>query len=138
MHTFKDTKGEQWTVDITIGAVRRVKAATGEDLLQPEKGEDADGLPLLTRLALDDLLLGEIVFELLRPEMESRGLTEDDLAARCDGTTIAAIQEAFYADLIAFFEARGRVDRAAAVRKQVTLMITATKRAKAEVERIEI
>lgn len=132
MHQFSDTKGRAWKIEITLGAAMQVKSALGLDLLTPEAGDP----PVLSRLATDEFLLGSVICELLRRQLEQHGMTEADVYAAFDGATLLAATEAFFAELADFFQNRGRIDRAAAVRKQMTLMMAAIKAAEAKVEAI--
>ena len=134
MRQFTDTQGRAWQVSVTLGAAMQVKTALAVDLLAPEQGE----LPLLSRLATDEMLLGSVICELLRRQMEAYKLTEADVYASFDGATLLAACDAFWAELADFFQSRGRLDRAAAVKKQAALMQAAIKAAEAKVQAIPI
>ena len=132
MHQFKDKSGKVWQIAVTIGSAMAVKAALQIDLLQPEEGSP----PLLTRLATDELLLGSVICELLRPQFEANKTTEAEVYAGFDGETLLAAQEAFFGDLKDFFQARGRLERATAVRRQGDLLAAGIKYAAGHLEEI--
>src|SRR5690606_36901933 len=98
-----------------------VKDKLGIDLLQPEAGEP----PLLTKLGTDELLLGEVLCALLESQFEAHKVSDRDVRASFDGATLLAAQQAFYEELIDFFQKRGRADRARAVQTQATLIVKA-------------
>ena len=133
MRQFTDTQGRAWQIVLNLGTAMRVKAALGVDLLTPE----ADEPPLLTRLATDELLLGSVICELLRRQIEAYSLTEEDVLAAFDGATLLASQEAFFGELTDFFRSRGRPDRVAAVSKQAAVMQAAIRAAETRVEAID-
>jgi len=134
MKTFSDAGGRIWTISLTLGTAQAVKKQIGVDLLQPEAGDP----PLLTRLGTDELLLGEVIAALLMGQFEANRSNESDLMASFDGATLAAAQEAFYQELIDFFQNRGRPDRARAVAKQRDLIKAAVLALDREIAAIEI
>ena len=134
MREFTDTTGRKWRIALTLGSAMQVKSALEVDLLAPEAGDP----PLLTRLATDEFLLGKVILCLLSGQFEACQMTEADVLASFDGATLLAAQEAFFGDLTDFFQSRGRLDRAAAVRKQSALMQAAIQQATAEVQAITL
>jgi hypothetical protein len=77
---------------------------------------------LLTRLGTDEILLGEVLCVLMQKQFEAYSVTEDDVRDSFDGKTLCAAQDAFYQELIDFFQSRGRTDRAKAVAKQAAMI----------------
>jgi hypothetical protein len=75
-----------------------------------------------------------VILCLLSGQFEACQMTDTDVLASFDGATLLAAQEAFFGDLTDFFQSRGRLDRAAAVRKQSALMQAAIQQAAAEVQ----
>ena len=137
MHTFTDTAGRIWTLSLTLGSAIRVKDTLGIDLLQPEVGDSDSGGPLLTRLGTDEMLLGEVICCLLAPQIEAHQITEQQVRDSFDGGTLLAAQRAFYAELVDFFQGRGRGDRAKAVAAQASLIETAVKAIETRIEAID-
>lgn len=134
MRRFTDTTGRDWHLVLTIGSAAAVKSALGVDLLAPEAGDP----PLLQRLAQDDLLLGSVIAELLTGQMTERKMTAADVSAAFDGQTMAAASEAFYAELVDFFQSRGRRERARMVSRTQELMAKAQAMALAQIEAVQI
>lgn len=137
MKTFTDAAGRTWTLAINLGTAMLVKDKLGVDLLQPEVGEPDSGGPLLTRLGTDEMLLGEVLCALLEKQFETHKVTVEEVRTAFDGRTLLAAQQAFYEELIDFFQSRGRADRAKAVAKQMTLINTAVAAIEARIDQID-
>lgn len=97
MRTFSDTQGRQWSVDLNIGAIKRVKSLVGVDLLQTKDGQ------LLISLADDPVKLADVLFAIVQPQAQSRGVSDEDFGAALGGDTIRLATEAFVEELIDFF-----------------------------------
>ena len=134
MKTFTDAAGRTWTITLNLGTALAVKDKLDIDLLQPEAGEP----PLLTRLGTDELLLGEVLCALLAEQFEAHKVTEQDVRAGFDGTTLLAAQKAFYEELVDFFRSRGRSDRARAVETQERMIDAAVKAIETRIEGIDV
>ena len=134
MKTFNDAAGRTWIISLNLGTAMAVRDKLGIDLLQPEQGEP----PLLTRIGTDEILLGQVVFALLEKQFETQNITEEDVYAAFDGETIIAAQNAFYEEMINFFQSRQRPDRAKAVEKQMNLITAATKAAETTLDGIDV
>ena len=134
MRTFKDAAGRNWTVAINLGVAMSVKAQLGVDLLQPEVGDP----PLLTRLGTDELLLGEVLCAVLQNQFEANKVTEEDVRNSFDGGTLLRAQQAFYEELVDFFQSRGRKDRARAVQTQAKMIEAAVAAADAKIAAIDV
>jgi len=134
MKTFTDAAGRNWTIALNLGTAMAVKDTLGVDLLQPEAGDP----PLLTRLGTEELLLGEVLCALLAGQFEAHKVTEDDVRAGFDGATLLAAQQAFYEELIDFFQKRGRADRARAVEKQAKMIDAAVAAIETRIEGLDI
>lgn len=134
MKRFADAHGRTWTLSITLGSAMRVKDALGIDLLQPEAGDP----PLLTRLGTDEMLLGEVLCALMQDQFDAHDLTPEQVRDSFDGETLCAAQSAFYEDMIDFFQQRGRLDRAKATAKQLSLIQAAVAEIAAKVDAIDV
>src|SRR5262245_2828102 len=105
MHIFKDRTGREWTSDITVLTVERVKAACGVDLADLV----ADRMQALDSLLADPMKLVAVIFECCRPGAEQAGLNLDALKEVFNGETADAAIEAWLEELIGFFpDARRR------------------------------
>lgn len=134
MKTFTDTAGRTWTIALNLGTAMQVKDRLGVDLLKPEDGDP----PVLTRLATDEMFLGEVLCTFLEGQFETHKVTPEDVRAAFDGATLLAAQTAFYDELIAFFQSRGRADRAKAVAKQKALIDAAIVAAEKRLNEIDV
>jgi hypothetical protein len=123
MKTFKDNAGHDWNIALNIGTAMLVKDRLAIDLLQPEQGDP----PLITRLGSDEYLLAEVISLLLESQFEAQKVDESQIYQFFDGLTFARAHEAFYEELIDFFQSRGRSDRAATVQKQMTMLLKGVK-----------
>lgn len=122
MKTFTDKTGKKWTIDITIGTIKRIKGACNIDLLQLDAGDP----PLISRLLDDELLLGEVIAACISDQFGEQE-TADTVLAAFDGRTVHVAADAFFGDLQDFFRARGRLDRATAIEKIRELMTEVTR-----------
>jgi len=134
MKTFVDTTGREWRLSLTIGRAREIRDRLGVDLLQPEAGDP----PLFVRLATDEYLIGDVIAALLVDQFDEQQVTADDLQAAMDGATLAAAQNAFYAELSDFFLSRGRADRADAIQKQAEAIAAAVQEAQRQIRRVNV
>jgi len=121
MHNFEDNEGSRWTLSLTFGSARRVKALLDVDLLDPCAGE----LPLLTRLGTEIRLLCDVIFALIKPQADELGVTDEQWAAAMGGDAILSAHRAFYDELSDFFRSLGRLDvaRAAAAQQKMIEMV---------------
>jgi len=134
MKTFKDNAGHDWNIAINIGTAMLVKDRLEIDLLQPEQGEP----PLITRLGTDEYLLAQVISVLLESQFEAQKVDESQIYQFFDGPTFARAHEAFYEELIDFFQSRGRSDRATTVQKQMTMLLKGVKAAATKIDGINM
>jgi len=134
MKTFKDNAGHDWNISLNIGTAMLVKERLGVDLLQPEVGDP----PLLTRLGTDEILLAQVISILLESQFEAQKVDEKQIYQLFDGLTFARAHEAFYEELIDFFQSRGRSDRAKAVAKQKKMILAGVQAAETKVDGIDV
>jgi hypothetical protein len=133
MKEFVDNSGTRWNVELTIASIKRVRDLLSVNLLEPESGEP----PLLTRLGSDVILLCDVIYVLVKPQADSKGVTDEAFGALLGGDAILSAQEAFYRELIDFFLKSGRPDKLKMIEKQRALLIAAIKTAATKVEAID-
>ena len=68
IHHFTDSKGRQWSVAVTVGALKRCVDLAGVDLAETVESD------LFDRLALDPILLCNTLAAICRPEMQRLGV----------------------------------------------------------------
>ena len=134
MHSFKDCKGREWEISLTLGSAMAVRDAIGVDLLSPEQGDP----PLLTRLGTDELLLGQVIAALLAKQIEASQYDAPDVLDAFDGETLGKAHTAFYEELRGLFQSRGRKDRATAVEKQMAMLDAAIEAVSARLDAVNV
>lgn len=97
MKQFKDMKGRPWDVEVTVSTLKRVKALLGVDLMQVVEGKD-----LLQRLYADPCFLVDVVCAVLRPQLEAKGVGDEDFGAAMAGDAIEHAAVALIEEIIAF------------------------------------
>jgi hypothetical protein len=88
---FSDQLGREWVLEVTVPAIRKVRAATGYDLARmftPER---------LGELTADVLRLVDVLAELCREQFERAGLTKDDFEAGLVGDAFERALDALMA-----------------------------------------
>jgi hypothetical protein len=99
---FTDKNGKEWTIEISIGSVRRVKAMLGIDLL------DISGGNVLESIASDPMRLCDVVYCLCKPEADAAGVDDYTFGEGLGGDAIESAANALIEDLISFFPSRQR------------------------------
>jgi len=97
MFAFKDVEGRAWNLDLTIGDVKRVRSLTGVDLLDAREGK------ILSELANDPCVTVDILYAIVKPEADSRGMTDEQFGQSLDGDSLRQAVDALVAALIDFF-----------------------------------
>lgn len=97
MKTFKDSQGREWTVAINVDAIKRVRSLLNVDLLEVTDGK------LLERIASDEVLMVDLVYVLVKPEADAKGVTDEDFGRSMAGDAIDAAYAAFLEELTGFF-----------------------------------
>lgn len=97
MPTFSDTQGRAWCVTITVDTLRRVRTLTGTDLLGVLGGD------LIERLASDPMLLADVLYAVVKPEADARGVDDADFGRALAGDAVTAATQALLEGLVAFF-----------------------------------
>jgi len=119
---FCDSQGHPWKIEITIGAVKRVKSLVGVDLLQPvpmtEKDRDEDEQPLLTQLEMDPVLLTDVLFAIVQPQAKAKKITDVDFGTSMTAETFKTAAEGFWVEYQDFFHQLGRKPVAAMIQSQ--------------------
>ena len=97
MQTFTDSAGRLWTLQINVDAIKRVRALTKIDLLDVFDGQ------LIERLASDPICLCDVLFALVKPEADSRSVTDADFGRALAGDVIDLATAALLEELVSFF-----------------------------------
>jgi hypothetical protein len=134
MAEFTDTKNRRWQITLTVGDVRRVKAATGVDLLALFDEQDS---PLL-RLQDDLQLLLDVLFEATRPAREAKGVSDDDFADSLDADAAESAVNCLMLALVDFFPSARRDALRAAMKAADRAMTAAGKAAVTQIEALDV
>lgn len=100
VHQFTDSKGRSWSVDVTVGALKRCLDLAGIDLADTVEGD------LFDRLALDPILLCNTLAAVCRPQMAENGVTDEDFAEGLAGDVIDQAAAALVDAIVFFFRLR--------------------------------
>lgn len=96
MRSFKDNQGRQWSVEINVSAIKRVRGLTGEDLMQVIEGT------LIEKLIRDPVLLCDVVYALCKPEADARSVSDEEFGRAMAGDAIEAATTAVLEELVSF------------------------------------
>jgi len=96
MRSFKDNAGRQWSVEINVAALKRVRGLTGTDLMQVIEGT------LIEKLIRDPVLLCDVVYALCKPEADTRNVSDEDFGKAMAGDAIEAATTAVLEELVGF------------------------------------
>ena len=110
MTTFQDKNKTTWTLELTVGSARRVKADTTVDLVNIISLED-DGkasMAALGKLIEDPFALVDVIFSLCRPQAEKAGITDAAFAELLDADAVEAAANALVEEIINFTPAAKR------------------------------
>jgi hypothetical protein len=129
MRQFQDSKKRSWTIDLTIGRVRKIRSLYDIDLAQPELPVGADGKPdegqftLSQRIAGSLMLVVDLIFYCISEQAaaQSPAVDVDDFCEALTPEFCKAARQAFLAELEDFFQKLGRGDQAAVVRAAIEL-----------------
>ena len=87
MKTFTDNTGRTWTLSVTVGTIKRVRALCGVDLaniISIEAGK-APNVGLLDRLASDPVLLVDVLYAVCKPEADAQNVSDEDFGRAMAG-----------------------------------------------------
>ena len=105
MKTFTDNTGRTWTLSVTVGTIKRVRALCGVDLaniITMENGKTPN-VGLLERLASDPVLLVDVLFAVCKPEADTKGITDEEFGRAMAGDAIELAATALLDEIIDFF-----------------------------------
>jgi hypothetical protein len=96
MKVFKDNAGREWTVEINVAALKRVKSLAEVDLLGVLDGT------LVERLIRDPVLLCDAVYAICKPQADEREVTDEDFGRAMAGDAIEHATGALLEELVSF------------------------------------
>ncbi len=110
MKTFTDNTGRTWTLSVTVGTIKRVRALCGIDLANiiTVTPGDRPNVDLLEQLASDPVLLVDVLYAVCKPEADSKGVSDEDFGRAMAGDAIELATSALLDEVIDFFPATKR------------------------------
>ena len=99
MHCFKDAGGRDWTVEVTVASIRRVRALLKIDLLALVK----EGFKPLAELLSDPCALVDVLYVLCKVEADARQVSDEDFGRLMAGDVLEAATDAFLGSFADFF-----------------------------------
>lgn len=110
MRTFNDKNKKAWTLELTVGSARRVKADTTVDLVNiiSLDGDGKASMKALEKLIEDPFALVDVIFSLCRPQAEKENITDADFADLLNADAIEAAANALVEEIINFTPAAKR------------------------------
>jgi len=98
MRSFKDNAGRQWSVEINVATLKRVRGLTGTDLMQVIEGT------LIEKLIRDPVLLCDVVYAICKPEADTRTppVSDEEFGRAMAGDAIEAATTAVLEELVGF------------------------------------
>ena len=97
MKMFTDNEGRDWEVKITVATIKRVRDLIGVDIYQ------AVGAEMLTELITDPVKLVDILYAVLKPQADERGVSDEQFGESLGGDAVADATQAFLEELVEFF-----------------------------------
>lgn len=102
MHKFTDTLGRDWLINVNVATVKRVKAATGIDILSFLMPEEGKPNPLADTNKNAEAVV-DILVPLCEGQLKERGIDANGFAEAFNGETLENAANALYEDIIDFF-----------------------------------
>ncbi len=119
MKTFSDNAARAWTVQVNVGAIKRVRDLAQVNLLEVIEGK------LLERLISDPVLLCDVIYCLCQPEADAKGISDEEFGRAMGGDAIDGATTALLEELVDFFPQAKRRVLAKALAKLQKLQATA-------------
>ena len=106
MTSFKDREGRVWDLSINLGSLKRIKAATGLDMLDLNVAAKQRS-DVFERLSTDPITLADALCAVCRPQMDARGIDDDTFASALGGEAINDALVAIVEEWADYFHQRG-------------------------------
>lgn len=105
MTAITDNNGQTWTLSMNVNTLRRVKSLCGVNLteivtIEPGKQPNT---ALLEQLASDPILLVDVLYAVVKPEADAKGITDEAFGAAMVGDAIEQAVNALLDEVINFF-----------------------------------
>ena len=104
MKSFTDNTGRAWTLSVTVGTIKRVRALCNVDLvgvISIESGAQPK-VDLLERLGSDPVLLVDVLYAVCKPEADAKGVSDEEFGQAMSGDAIEMATTALLDEVIDF------------------------------------
>jgi len=133
---FKDHSGQAWSIDLSIGNVMRVKAASESRFNLFEPGQ------LGEQLAVDEAFFWELLVYLCEPQAAERNVSAEQFGKLMASDCLFDARRLFFDAWLDFFQKLRRQDKAAVVQKVAAYLakameLTVAKLASPEMQEID-
>lgn len=137
MKQFADRSGRQWQIDLNIGNVFHVRAASEGrfDLLNP--AHDVGGQPLQTVLNADLSEFWNVLWLLVESQARRESITAEQFGQAMAADCLVEAQSVFFAEWTDFFHSLRRPDAALSVESQAKMQAAAVKLVTAKINQID-
>lgn len=136
MQSFKDKTGKEWSIELPIGTVMRIKSATNGrfDLFESSRpsGSDSAALPLSTLLASDIPTFWELLWYLIEPQANAANVTPEQFGIAMAGDCLIVAREVFFREWRDFFRLLQRPDQVLVLEKTSLWMAQALEKVRAK------
>lgn len=96
MKTFKDNCGREWSVEINVSAIKRVRSMLAVDLLNVLEGT------LIQDLVTNPILLVDVLYVVCKPQADAKGVTDEQFGEGMAGDAIESATKALLDELVSF------------------------------------
>ncbi len=114
---FTDATGEVWPVEVNGGTIKRAASLLQVDLGRPLEGPEGE-LPFITRFDTDIVFKVDMLYVVCLPQIQERGLSDEQFAERLEGDALYAASEAFWGSLANFYRGLKQMHVVTAIEKQ--------------------
>lgn len=98
MRAFKDNSGREWSIEITVAAIKRVRGLAGIDLMEVLEGSNG----LIEKLVRDPVLLCDVIYAACKPQADERQVSDEAFGASMAGDAIEHATAALLEELVDF------------------------------------
>lgn len=98
MRAFKDNSGREWSIEITVAAIKRVRGLAGVDLMEVLEGSSG----LIEKLVRDPVLLCDVIYAACKPQADERQVSDEAFGASMAGDAIEHATAALLEELVDF------------------------------------
>lgn len=134
MKKFKDCAGRDWTLDVNCASLKRVRKMLDVDLTQLDQGNP----PLCLQLERDPVLVCDVLYVLLEPDVKAANLTDEDFGKGLGKEGLKEGRKALAEELTDFFQQLGLKEQVTLLQTQSTFMDKVRSRSVSRLEKLDL